>query len=58
MAEEDEFELELGGPEYMVKVHVPVSLALQEDPLELAHRIVQHHNLPIYMHPSKFHDTL
>ncbi|XP_018020079.1 protein C12orf4 [Hyalella azteca] len=52
MAKEDEFELELGGPEYTVKVHVPVSLASQEDPQELAHRIVQHHNLPIYMHPK------
>ncbi|KAF2350879.1 Protein of unknown function DUF2362 [Trinorchestia longiramus] len=40
------------GIEYPVKVKVPISLASQDDPEELAHRLVQHHNLPVYLQPE------
>lgn len=47
------FELELGGDEYPIIVRLPITIPCNDDPEELAYRVLEHHNLPLFMHQGK-----
>lgn len=38
-----------------VTVSVPVSVPSTVCPVELAHRLLHHHNIPVYLHQGKFY---
>lgn len=43
-------EVSIGTEPRVLTVRVPVSIPTSVCPVELAHRLIQHHNLPIYLH--------
>lgn len=49
------FEIIIGAPQYPVRVKLPIAIPSHDDPSELAHRVIQHHNLPIFMHQGKIY---
>ena len=44
----------LGDSNYSITLKIPITFPCSEIPAELAHRIIQHHNLPIFVHEGKY----
>ena len=44
------FEAAIGAPGFPVDVSIPIALPFTQDSTELAHRVIEHHNLPIHLH--------
>lgn len=47
-------EVTIGTEPRVLTVRVPVTIPTSACPVELAHRLIQHHNLPIYLHNGNF----
>lgn len=44
----------LGDSMHPITLKLPIKFPCTDDPTELAHRFIQHHNLPIFLHERKF----
>jgi len=50
------FEHTFDKSKYLFTIKLPITLPCTEDPVELAHRVIQHHNLPIFLEEGMFVD--
>ena len=48
------FDYTFSDYKYQINIKIPISVPCTDDPTELAHRAIQHHNLPVFLEDGQF----